>query len=72
VIAPDLPGLGVCQLIDENVQMEMQCDSCGHRATWTRTHMERKLRKLRGVTLGRVAQQIRCGCGSKDIRVWRT
>jgi hypothetical protein len=66
-----LTAVRVWELIEADAQVNITCESCGHHATWTRAYMQRKLGKLAGATMIRVALRLRCGCGSRYVRVWR-
>jgi hypothetical protein len=66
-----LTAVRVWQLIEADAWVNIACESCGHQTTWTRAYMQRKLGALSGATMIRVALRLRCGCGSKYVRVWR-
>jgi hypothetical protein len=70
-VEKELTAARVWELIEADARVSLRCESCGHEATWTRGYMQRKLKALRGATMIRVALRLRCGCGSRYVRVWR-
>jgi hypothetical protein len=71
-VSPDLAPVRVREAIEGDLRIRISCDNCQHETVWTRGYMERKLKRLRDVTLLRLASQLRCGgCRSDYIRVWK-
>ncbi len=71
-VAPDLIQARVWELIESGVRIRISCDNCSHETLWTRGFMEKRLNRLRGLTMIRLAVRLRCGgCRSSYIHVWR-
>jgi hypothetical protein len=69
-VSPDLMAMRVWQVIENGMRIRISCDNCSHETIWTRTYMERRLKRLTGLTLVRLALRLRCGgCRSQYIHM---
>ena len=70
-VSQELIMMKVWEVIESGARIKISCDNCSHEMVWTRGYMEKKLTKLRGLTMIRLALWLRCGgCRSNYIRVW--
>ena len=71
-VARDLIALRVWEVMEAGMRIRIACESCQHESLWTQAYMIRKLSKVKGLTMLRLATRLRCaGCRSNYVRVWR-
>ncbi len=69
-VEADLAAVRVWEVMEMKLRLKISCDACGHESLWTPLFIEKRLARMRGLTLTRLASRLRCGgCRSNYVRV---
>jgi hypothetical protein len=71
-IEAELAPMRVWEAMEMKMRLKISCDACGHETLWTPLFIEKRLARMKGLTLTRVASRLRCaGCRSNYVRLWK-
>jgi len=71
-VETELAAVRVWEVMEMKMRLKISCDACGHETLWTPLFIEKRLARMKGLTLTRLASRLRCaGCRSNYVCLWR-